>query len=92
MVKVLSKYKYIIEELGLRQLDVYRVMGEKDIMKDIVRLYDPATTKVITVDLGKIRESMNPLEFLEKIADAAKKEGISLPERKLRELKDILNK
>ncbi len=91
MARTLSLYKRIIEELGLRQLDVYRVPAEKGGFKDVIRLLDPMTNKVALVDLGKLREATDPAEFLEKIIEAATKAEIAIPERKIEQLKEALS-
>lgn len=92
MVKTLTLYKRVIEELGLRQLDVYRVADEKGGLKDILRVFDPTTNKVLTIDLGKIREAIKPLEFLDLIVKVATESGIMLPERKVNELREVFSK
>lgn len=92
MVKTLTLYKRIIEELGLKQLDVYRVPDEKGGLKDVLRVFDPATSKVLIIDLGKIREAAEPLQFLEVIVKAASESGVLLPERKVGELRDYFSK
>ena len=86
-MKVRALYKKAIEELGLMQLDVYRVVDpKKKVPKDIVRIYDPTTTKVVTVDLGNIREALKPVEYFTKILDALKEAGIPYPERKANQI------
>jgi len=87
-VKTLTLYKRIIEELGLKQLDVYRIRDDKGVLKDIVRLFDPSTYRVITIDLGKIREALQPGEFLEAIVNASNNAGIRLPERVVSRLRE----
>jgi len=91
-VKVLALYKRAIEELGLRQLDVYRVRDERGVEKDIVRIFDPASVRVITVDLGAIREALKPTEYLGKIFEALDNAGIPYPERKANELMEAFRR
>jgi len=89
VVRTLTLYKKIIEELGLRQLDVYRVRDEKaGGFKDIIRVFDPATSKVYLVDLGKIREAVKPVEFLEAVIKASEGAGVRLPERIVARLRE----
>ena len=89
MVRTLTLYKKIIEELGLRQLDVYRVRDEKaGGLKDIIRVFDPATSKVYLVDLGKIREAVKPIEFLEAVVKASEEAEVRLPERIVARLRE----
>ena len=89
---MLALYKRAIEELGLRQLDVYRVRDEKGVEKDIVRIFDPASVRVITVDLGAIREAIKPTDYLSKILETLDEAGIPYPERKARELMEAFKK
>ncbi len=79
--KIYTKYKKLIELLNLRQLDIYRIVGKDGKIKEIVRIIDPATKKVVQVDLGTVRESLNYLEFLNKIKEGVAKEGISINDR-----------
>ena len=86
-MKVRALYKRAIEELGLMQLDVYRVVDEeKKTVKDVVRIYDPTTTKVVLVDLGSIREALSPVDYFTKILEALKEAGIPYPERKANQI------
>ncbi len=89
--RVFTVYRRIITSLGLKELDVYRVVGEDGIKKDILRLYDFTSNKVVLVDLGTTREAMSPVEFLNKVVEKAREAGISLPERKIRELSKELS-
>jgi len=91
-VKVRTLYKRAIEELGLAQLDVYRVKDDSGVEKDIVRIFDPATTKVVLVDLGTIREALTPIEYLERILKALDEAGIAYPERKAAELREAFSR
>ncbi len=76
----LKKYKAVIESLGLRELDVYRYKkGSKQ--TDIIRVMELSTGKVLTIDLGTLRESLSYSEFFKKIIDELKKNKISLSER-----------
>ncbi len=84
-------YKRIISELGLLQLDVYRVI-ESGKTLDIIRIYDPAKNKVFLVNLGVTREALTPLEFIEKLEEAAKASEVTLPERKLKKLKETFSR
>lgn len=92
MVKTLTLYKRIVEELGLRQLDVYRVSDGKGGLKDVIRILDPTTNKVFTIDLGRIREAVKPLEFLEALVKASSENGVTLPERKVNELREAFSR
>lgn len=86
-MKVRALYKRAIEELGLMQLDVYRVIDDrKKTVKDIVRIYDPTTTKVVLVDLGNIREALSPVDYFNKILEALRKAGVPYPERKANQI------
>lgn len=79
---VYHKYKRLIEALGLRQLDVYRIRDNSTSkLKDIVRASDPSSGRVVVVDLGTVRESLSYQEFLAKVLDGIKKAGIPLPDR-----------
>jgi hypothetical protein len=79
---VYHKYRRLIEALGLRQLDVYRIRDNSTgKLKDIVRVSDPSTGKVVVVDLGTVRESLSYQEFLSKVLDGVKNAGIPLPDR-----------
>ncbi|MEN2999169.1 MAG: hypothetical protein ABDH61_01120 [Acidilobaceae archaeon] len=82
MVKGLTKYKALVETLGLRQVDVYRVVeGGRE--KEVVRLYDPTGGKVIVVELGTVRESLGLEEYLNKVLEAAGKHGVRVSDKKL---------
>ncbi|MCX8195874.1 MAG: hypothetical protein N3F67_02180 [Acidilobaceae archaeon] len=82
MAKGLSKYRSLVEALGLRQVDVYRVRrGERE--QELVRLYDPASGKVILVDLGTVRESLSLEEYLDRVLEAAGKHGIRVSDKRL---------
>jgi hypothetical protein len=87
--KLYTKYKRLIEAVGLKQLDVYRVVRDGKTV-DIVRLYDPASGKVAVVDLGTTRESLGLSEYLEKVVDALKKQGITVNERLLERVRRSL--
>lgn len=88
----MTLYRQVVEELGLKQLDVYRVSGDKGGFKDVLRLFDPASGRVFTVDLGRVRESVDPLEFLEAVVNAAREKGVTLPDRRVAELRSALSK
>lgn len=100
--KIYTPYKKLIEELGLFQLDVYRIKGaagskgeeasEAPVVRDIVRIYDPATNKVVVVDLGGPRESLDLATYLERVVSSLKEAGIPLPERKVAMLMNALSK
>ncbi|AFZ70447.1 hypothetical protein Calag_0702 [Caldisphaera lagunensis DSM 15908] len=79
--KIYTKYKKLIELLNLRQLDVYRIVSKDGKIKEIARIMDPVTKKVVQVDLGTVRESLNYLEFLNKIKEGVTKEGININDR-----------
>jgi len=89
--RLLTLYKAAIEELGLRQLDVYRV--EKDgKLVDIIRIFDPGTIKVILVELPGIREAVSPKDYIDILLKALDEAGIQYPERKANQLRDIFYK
>jgi polyphosphate kinase 2 (PPK2 family) len=90
--KIYTKYKKLIELLNLRQLDVYRIEGKDGKIKEIIRLLDPTTRKVANVDLNTVRESLNYIEFLNKIKEGALKEGISINDRVWNSTLKLLNK
>ncbi len=76
----LRKYRAIIESLGFKELDVYRVKkGSKEV--DIIRAMELSTGKIVTIDLGTLRESLDYTEFYKKVIDELKKNGITLSER-----------
>jgi len=76
----LRKYRAIIESLGFKELDVYRVKkGSKEV--DIIRAMELSTGKIVTIDLGTLRESLDYTEFYKKVVDGLKKNGITLSER-----------
>lgn len=79
---IYHKYRRLVEALGLRQLDVYRVRDNNTgKQKDVVRVFDPSTGKVVVVDLGNVRESLSYQEFLSKVLEGVRKAGIPLPDR-----------
>ncbi|MCS7107385.1 MAG: hypothetical protein NZ902_04710 [Acidilobaceae archaeon] len=82
MVKGLNKYKALVETLGLRQVDVYR-SREGGREKEVVRLYDPTSGKVIVVDLGTVRESLTLEEYLNRVLEASGKHGVRVSDKKL---------
>ena len=103
--KIYTPYKKLVEELGLFQLDVYRVRGsagkegehkekgaEAPIVKDIIRVYDPATNKIVIIDLGGPRESLDLATYLERLVSALRKAEVPLPERKVAMLMEALSK
>jgi hypothetical protein len=76
----LRKYKAVIESLGLRQLDVYRIKeGSREV--DKIRVKDMTTGKVLTINLGTVREALSYSEFLKRVLDELQKNGISPSER-----------
>ncbi|MEB3852057.1 MAG: hypothetical protein LRS49_05735 [Desulfurococcales archaeon] len=77
---VLAKYKRLAEALGVRVLDVYRVEG-KDGVRDIVRLLDYASGKVVLADLGGPRETLPFRAFVEKVLEALRKGEVQVNER-----------
>jgi phage-related baseplate assembly protein len=90
--KVYTIYKKIVEALQLRQLDVYMVRSEKGTVEDVLRLYSPTTGHVIVVNLGVPRESLSPLEFLERVLKALEENKVPVPERIVRRLRETLEK
>ncbi len=82
LARLLSKYRFMVEALGLRQLDVYRVReGGREV--DILRVYDPSTRKVVVVNLGALRESLDPREFLDRLLKSLEKAGVRVSDKKL---------
>ncbi len=75
-----SRYKRLAEALGVKVLDVYRIM-EKGRTKDIVRLLDYTTNKVVLVDLGAPRESLSFREYVNKVLEGLKASGVEISER-----------
>jgi hypothetical protein len=83
---VYSKYRMIVTALGLRELDVYRVVkkeGGASRTVDIIRVFDPSTGKVALVDLGTVREALSFESFIEKLVGELEKAGIRVSERRL---------
>ena len=78
---VLARYKRLVEALGVRILDIYRVAGEDGRQKDVVRILDYATGKVVLVDLEAAREALKFREYVEKIVEALRDAGIQVNER-----------
>ncbi|GBF08813.1 hypothetical protein apy_05380 [Aeropyrum pernix] len=87
--KVLNKYKMLVESLGLKQLDVYRVVREGKPV-DVIRIQDPASGKTALVDLGTTRESLTLQEFAERLLKALGESGITVSERLLLRLRGKL--
>ncbi len=91
---VYTKYRYIVEMLGYKQVDVYRVPrtedGKKVGFKDVVRIMEPMSGKIAVIDLGVTRESLSLLEFMEKIVDGAGKAGLPVFERNVQVLREKL--
>jgi len=89
--RLLTLYKAAIEELGLRQLDVYRV--EKDgKLVDILRIFDPGSIKVILVELPSIREAVAPKDYIDILLRALDEAKIQYPERKANQLRELFYK
>ena len=76
----LQRYKRLVESLGLRVLDFYRV-SEGGRQKDVVRILDYASGKVVLVDLGAPREALAYREFLEAVLKGLKAAGVEVSER-----------
>ena len=89
--KVYTRYRDIVEYLGYKQLDVYRVMEDGKTI-DIIRIMDPMTGKVGVVNLNAPRESLSYTEFLELVIEGAKKAGLPLNERRIALLREKLAK
>ena len=89
LAKIHTRYRLIVEQLGLRQLDVYRVK-ERGVDVDILRLYDPATGKVVVVNLGTVRESLDYKSFLDRILRSLEEAGIRVSEKRLSRLLERL--
>jgi len=87
-----SAYRRALEAVELEVLDVYRLRDEKGVEKDVIRILHRPTSKVIIIDLGRLREAMSPEEFMGAIRETLEKAGIRLHERRyeyaLRWLKD----
>ncbi len=73
-------YKALLELLGLRQLDVYRVHSRGS-PSDVIRVVEPSSRKVFEVQLGTTRESLSYEEFLAKVKEAAEKQGVRVSDR-----------
>lgn len=87
--RVYSAYKRLVEDLGLKQLDVYRgARGGK--VSDKVRIYDPSSGKVALIDMGGPRESFSPKEFVERLVQRLKESGITVSERSLKRVLERL--
>lgn len=82
MTRITSRYKFIVEALGLKQLDVYRVV-ERGREVDVLRLYDPSTRKVITINIGTLRESLDQKDFLDRILKSLEEAGVRVSEKRL---------
>lgn len=91
---VYTKYRYIVEMLGYKQVDVYRVPriedGKKVGFKDVIRIMEPMSGKMAVIDLGVTRESLSLLEFMEKIVEGAGKAGLPVFERNVQVLREKL--
>jgi len=85
LTRILSKYRFMVEALGLKQLDVYRVkVGSKEV--DILRVYDPSTRKIVTVNIGALRESLDQREFLDRLLKSLEEAGVKVSEKRLSRL------
>lgn len=82
MPRALLRYKRLVETLGLRQLDVYRV-SEGGRLAETLRVADPESGRVVLVRLGTSRESLSPLEFLDKLVEELARGGLRVSERSL---------
>lgn len=89
--KKLTSMKLALEALGLKQLDVYRVV-ENNKLVDIIRVKDSTSGKVVTVSLGTVRESLEVSEFVDRVVSELIKAGIKVDERKLSALKSKLSR
>ncbi len=89
--RIYTKYKNVIEELGLKQLDVYRVIKDGKIT-DVLRIQDPMSSKILLFDLGAPREALSLLEFLERLRRALVESGIEVSERRLQLLREKLKR
>ncbi|MCE4603254.1 MAG: hypothetical protein F7C08_00195 [Desulfurococcales archaeon] len=85
--KIYTKYKDVVEYLGFKQLDVYRVESEGRTV-DIIRIMDPMTGKVGVVNLGAAREALSMSEFLENVVKGAEEAGLPVNERRVATLKE----
>lgn len=73
-------YKALLELLGLRELDVYRY-SRKGQVSDVIRVLEPASHKVVNVDLGTARESLSYEEFLNRVKESLERNGIKISDR-----------
>ena len=80
--KIYTKYKRVVEAIGLKQLDVYRVVRDGRVI-DIVRIYDPASGRVAVIDLGTTRESLDLKDYLSRVVEELRRQGITVNERML---------
>ncbi|MEB3778619.1 MAG: hypothetical protein GSR85_00075 [Desulfurococcales archaeon] len=89
--RIYAKYKSIIEELGLRQLDVYRVIKDGRIT-DVLRIQDPMSGKILIFDLEAPREALSLLEFFNKLKEALEEAKIEVSERRLNLIEERLKR
>ncbi|MEM0340388.1 MAG: hypothetical protein QXN05_02555 [Acidilobaceae archaeon] len=90
MPKRLTSMKLALEALGLKQLDVYRI-AEDNRLVDIVRVKDLTSEKVVTINLGTVRESLEVSEFVDRVVSELVRVGVKVDERKLSALKSKLS-
>ncbi|MDP8003407.1 MAG: hypothetical protein ACP5I6_08030 [Caldisphaera sp.] len=94
--KIYTKYKTLVEMLNLRQLDVYRIKNNDGKTMEIIRVLDPVTRKVVNVNLNAVRESLNYVEFLNKIKEGLSAGGVNINERiwknTIKQAEKIVNK
>ena len=85
--KVYTQYKNIVEYLGYKQLDVYRIVRDGKTV-DIIRLMDPMSGQVGVIDLDAPREALSYREFLEKVIEGLEKAGLPVNERRVIALRE----
>ncbi len=85
--KVYTQYKNIVEYLGYKQLDVYRIVRDGKTV-DIIRLMDPMSGQVGVIDLDAPREALSYREFLEKVIEGLEKAGLPVNERRVAALRE----
>ncbi|MEM1873153.1 MAG: hypothetical protein QXS85_00665 [Acidilobaceae archaeon] len=91
MARTLTSAKLVLEALGLRQLDVYRVVRDKRPV-DLVRVMDVSSGRVALVDLGTLRESLSLSEYIDRVVSELARAGIRVDERKLAAVKAKLSR
>ncbi len=87
----LNRYKMLLNALGVRELDVYRVTrGGRTV--DVIRVYDEDSGRVVLVDLGAARESLSLGEFVDRVVELLGKSGVQVSERRIARVKSFLSR